>query len=358
MTVVVLLVLAYSAIYLGVSMPFFQNKIKAVGERELSKFLETNVTIDGISISPFNQVVLTGVKIPDQSGGDLIKVDKLGAGVSLYDLIVKRKVIFNFAEIDGLHGTVTRPDKDSPTNLQFIIDKLKPKPGKPPTPYDIRINNAIIRNSDLAYDVLNEPRKAAGTFDVNHVRITDLTADLEFPRIKNNDFIIDVNRLALNEQNGFSLDRLSGKFKIDDTRTELQDLVVDLPGTHLTPANTTFHYTSLKNAVNEVKMQPIKLDMTDNYVTLSDLKSFVPQLGQFTDPVNFTVDATVSRDEIDVRKLLVNAQRGNVKLDLELSCSKGYGLCSETHRSHRFAWRTGTPDRCLCPSSCQCPDDD
>ncbi len=317
MTVVVLLVVAYSAIYLGVSMPYFQNKLKAVGERELSKFLETNVTIDGISISPFNQVVLTGVKIPDQSGGDLIKVDKLGAGVSLYDLIVKRKVIFNFAEIDGLHGTVTRPDKDSPTNLQFIIDKLKPKPGKPPTPYDIRINNAVIHNSDLAYDVLNEPRKAAGTLDVNHVHITNLTADLEFPRIKNNNFIIDVNRLALDEHNGFRLDRLSGKFKIDDTRTEIQDLVVDLPGTHLTPANTTFHYSSLKNAVNEVKMQPIKLDMTDNYVTLSDLKSFVPQLGQFTDPVNFTVDATVSRDEIDVRKLLVNAQRGSVKLDLD-----------------------------------------
>ena len=317
MTVVVLLVVAYGAIYLALSMPYFQNKIKAVGERELSKFLETNVTIDGISISPFNQVVLTGVKIPDQSGGDLIKVDKLGAGVSLYDLIVNGKVIFNFAEIDGLHGTVTRPDKDSPTNLQFIIDKLKPKPGKPPTPYDIRINNAIIRNSDIAYDVLSEPHKPAGQFDPNHMQITNLTADLVFPRIKNNDFVIDVNRLALNEKNGFELRRLSGKFKIDDTRTEIQNLVVDLPGTHLTPANTTFHYSSLKTAVEDIKGQPITLDMTDNYITLSDLKSFVPQLAQYVDPVNFTVDATVAPYKIDVRKLVANAQNGNIKLNLE-----------------------------------------
>ncbi|MBQ9585983.1 MAG: translocation/assembly module TamB [Muribaculaceae bacterium] len=317
MTVVALLVVAYGIIYLGLSMPYFQNKLKAVGERELSKFLETNVTIDGISISPFNQVLLTGVNIPDQSGGDLIKVDKLGAGVSLYDLIVKGKIIFNYAEIDGLHGTVTRPDKESPTNLQFIIDKLKPKPGKPPTPYDIRINNAVIRNTDLAYDVLNEPHKPAGQFDPNHMQVTDLTADLVFPRIKNNDFVIDVNRLALNEKNGFVLSGLTGKFKIDDTRTEIQNLVVDLPGTHLTPANTTFHYSSLKNAINEIKVQPITLDMTDNYVTLSDLKSFVPQLAQYVDPVNFTVDATVSRDKIDVRKLVADAQNGNIKLDLE-----------------------------------------
>ena len=59
MIVVVLLVLAYAAIYLGVSMPYFQNKIKAIVEREASKFLETDVTIDGITISPFNQVVVT-----------------------------------------------------------------------------------------------------------------------------------------------------------------------------------------------------------------------------------------------------------------------------------------------------------
>ena len=236
MTVVVLLVAGYGAVYLAVSMPYFQNKIKAIGERELSKFLETDVTIDNLSISPFNQVVLKGVNIPDQQGGDLIKVDKLGAGVSLYDLVVNRKIVINFAEVDGLHGTVTRADKDSPTNLQFIIDKFKPKPDQPPKPYDVRINNAILRNCDIAYDVLNEPRKAAGRFDPNHLHVTGLTADLEFPRIKNNDFIVNVNRLAFNEQNGLELKRLSGKFKIDDTRAQISDLVVELPGTRIAPA--------------------------------------------------------------------------------------------------------------------------
>ena len=56
MIVVVLLVLVYTALYLGVSMPYFQNKLKAVAEREASKFLETNVTIDGISISQKNNI--------------------------------------------------------------------------------------------------------------------------------------------------------------------------------------------------------------------------------------------------------------------------------------------------------------
>lgn len=315
MIVVVLLVVAYAALYLGVSMPYFQNKLKAIAEREASKFLETNVTIDGVSISPFNQVVLTGVKIPDQSDGNLIRFDKLGAGVSLYDLVVKHRLIFNYAEIDGLHGTVTRPDKDSPTNLQFIIDKFKPKPDQPPKPYDIKINNAILRNCDIAYDVLNEPRKAPGRFDPNHVHVTDLTADLVLPRIKNNDFIIDVNNLAFNEHNGLELRHLSGKFKIDDTRAQVANLVVELPGTRLTPSSTTFHYSSLKNAINEIKVAPLELTMEDNYITPADLKTFEPKLAQLTEPIHFTVDATSTFDKLDLRRL--NVKTRGIDLDME-----------------------------------------
>ena len=316
MTIVVLLVVGYGLLYLAVSMPYFQNKIKAEGERELSEFLGTNVTIDGISISPFNQMVLTGVNIPDQNDGDLINVDKLGAGISLYDLVMNRKLVFTFAEVNGLHGHVTRPDKDSPTNLQFIIDKLKPKPGKPPKPYDIKIQNAIVRNSDISYDVLNEPHKAPGVFDPNHLHATDLTVDVSLPRIKNNDFEIDVKHLAVNEKNGLEVKNLSGLFKITDTSASFSNLKVDLPGTHLAPADATFHYSSLGNAVNEIKQQPITLDMTDNYVTPADLKTFEPKLAQWVDPVHFTVDAVATRDMIDVKNLKLNAQNGNITLAL------------------------------------------
>ncbi len=316
MTIVVLLVVAYSALYLALSMPYFQNKIKAIGERELSEFLDTKVSIDGISISPFNQVVLTGVNIPDQNDGKLINVDKLGAGISLYDLVINRKLVFTFAEVNGLHGHVTRPDKDSPTNLQFIIDKLKPKPGKPPKPYDIKIQHAILRNCDISYDVLNEPHKSPGVFDPNHLHATDLVADLSFPRIKNNDFIIDVERLAVNEKNGLQVKNVKGLFSITDQSASFSDLVVDLPGTHIAPADATFHFTSLGNAINEIKQQPLTLDMTDNYITPADFKTFVPKLAQWADPVHFTVDAVVTRDMIDVKNLQLNARNGNVALDL------------------------------------------
>ena len=133
-TTIVTVVVLYGLAYILLSIPAIQNKIKAYGERELSEYLKTDVTIGDISIKPFNQLLLYDVKIPDQQGGKLIDVEKIGAGISIYNLILKQKLVFTYAEVIGLKGHVTRPDPNSPTNLQFLIDAVKPKDKKPKKP--------------------------------------------------------------------------------------------------------------------------------------------------------------------------------------------------------------------------------
>lgn len=56
----------YIILYLLLSLPSVQREIKDIGEEELGKLLKTNVSIGSISISPFNQVVLDDVVVPDQ----------------------------------------------------------------------------------------------------------------------------------------------------------------------------------------------------------------------------------------------------------------------------------------------------
>lgn len=62
----VTVVTLYALLYILLCIPSIQQKIKAEGEKELSKFLKTNVQIGELSIKPFNQVVLYDVVIPDQ----------------------------------------------------------------------------------------------------------------------------------------------------------------------------------------------------------------------------------------------------------------------------------------------------
>ncbi|MBQ7204903.1 MAG: hypothetical protein IJS04_03565, partial [Muribaculaceae bacterium] len=128
--VVTLLVTTVSIValaYLLLLLPPVQERLCREGEKALSEFLNTEVKIGSVSIFPFNQLELNDVLVNDQQGDSLLMIGKLGAGIKLKDLVVDNRIVVTYGEIIGLDAHVTRPDKDSPTNVQFIIDAFKPK---------------------------------------------------------------------------------------------------------------------------------------------------------------------------------------------------------------------------------------
>ena len=158
-TILVTGVSLYALMYVLLCIPAVQNKIKTIGEEELSKFLKTEVKIGRLSIKPFNQIMLYDVQVLDQKNSDLLRIEELGAGINIEKLLSERRIEINYAELIGLHGTITKANPNSDTNLQFIIDAFKPKGNKPPKRFDLAIRNIVIRNSDVRYDVLSLPRK-------------------------------------------------------------------------------------------------------------------------------------------------------------------------------------------------------
>ena len=193
-TALVAVVALFAIAYLLLMSPPMQARLCREGEKALSEYLNTTVDIGSVSVKPFNQLELKDVLINDQQGDSLLTIDKLGAGISLKDLIADGRIVVTYGEIMGLNGRVTRPDKASPTNMQFIIDAFKPKDDKPPKPFDVQVKTVVVRKSALSYDVLDQPHKQ-GQFDPNHLAVKNLRADLSLPRLKNNDFDIRVKRL-------------------------------------------------------------------------------------------------------------------------------------------------------------------
>ena len=176
----------------------------------------------------------------------MLTVSKLGAGISLKDFIADRRIIVTYGELIGLNGHVTRPDKDSPTNVQFIIDAFKPKDDKPSKPFDVQVQTVVVRQSSLTYDVLDQPRKP-GQFDVNHLAISNLRADLSLPQLKNNDFDVRVKRLSFNEGSGLELKRLSTNLHITDKALDVKDIKIQLPRSDIRFDDMHVEYTSLKD---------------------------------------------------------------------------------------------------------------
>ena len=313
-TTLTLIIALFAMAYLVLLLPPVQDKLLHEGEKALGEYLNTTVSIGSVSISPFNQIEVNDVLINDQHGDSLLNIGKLGAGISLKELIANGRLVVTYGEIIGLDGHVTRPDKDSPTNIQFLIDAFKPKENKPSKPFDVQVKTVVVRGSALTYDVLDQPHRP-GRLDPNHLAVSNLRADLILPHLKNNDFDISIKRLSFDEQSGLALKRLSADVHITDTKLDVKGLTVKMPNSDIRLDDIHLDYTSLKSLGSELASMPLRVGTPGSTITPADLAPLLPQLKQFNEPL--LVTATVERDgnRISVPNLSLHQAGGSLELD-------------------------------------------
>lgn len=318
-TVLVLAIGVPLVLYVILSMDSVQNRIRDIGERELSSLLGAEVKIGNINIQPFNKISMRDVNVILEPGDTAVHVDRLGAGVLLFRLVANKRLIFSHAEIIGLDGHLYRDSLGAPLNIQPIIDKLSPKDkSKPPTQYDVRINNIVIRQGRITYDVLNLKPVESGKFDKNHIRIFDLKADILLPKIKNDDYRADLKRLSLKEGSGINLESLSGKFSFSDKQLAVNSLEILFPESRLAIDDFELNYESLDNLKKEYWKLPFRLLLKDgNYVTPKDFVAFAPVLSGIGIPIYLNVDIKGSLENLDIAALELN--NGDRGLDFSLS---------------------------------------
>ena len=179
-TTLLLLVVIYSGIYIFLSLPSAQNRIRQIAEKELTALLDAPVTIGKVSFSPISEVVIYDVCLPDKSGKHLAGIDKLGARISLKSLIIDRSIVFDYAEILGLIAHISKATPDSPTNIQFLIDAFKPKkPNQEPKKFQLAFEAVVLRQCQASFDIESEPAKADSClFDKNHIAVSQINAEL------------------------------------------------------------------------------------------------------------------------------------------------------------------------------------
>ncbi|MCM1348659.1 MAG: translocation/assembly module TamB domain-containing protein [Firmicutes bacterium] len=309
--VVVLLFLIPSSLYVALSLPSVQREIATRAEKELSQLLTVDVSIGSLSITPFNRLTLNDVTIADSLGQPAVYVNRLGAGISLMDYLRRRDIIITYVELTGLNAKITKATPDSPLNIQPIINALKPKDKtKPPTRFDLRLNTVVIRNSAVSYDLLSVPADSS-RFNPNHIRISNLRADIVAPRIKNDDFTVELRRLSLREHCGLKLTNLTGSFHVTAKGSQVKDLVVDLASTHLAFGDINVEYDGFDDLKHLWVERPVEIDLLKgSYIGASDAVPFVPQLAGLNLTLNTELKAQATRESVRVDRLDLNSSYG------------------------------------------------
>lgn len=309
--------IVFVALYVLVSLPSVQQAIKGRLEREASDFLGASVTARRLEIMPFNEVRLSGVKVLDPQGARCLDVERLAAGISLWQLVKSHRIVITYAELIGMDAHIWQKSPHAPLNIQFIVDAFKPKDrNKPPAKFDMTLHNIVIRNSKATFDRVWLPRKGNGRFDPNHIAVSKLRADVALPRIANDDFTIDLRRLALLEQSGLDLNTLSLKAHITQNEIELKDILIKLPNSTLSPSDITLPIERLKRIKEALHENVLTFSLDNATLTPSDLSAFFPALAQMNYPLDIDAGLRGNMKEISIERLRVSNMSESLQLNL------------------------------------------
>lgn len=315
LTVIVLLIVVPMLIYVLLTLPPVQTAMCSRAERELSALLQTPVSIESLSVAPFNRVTLRGAVVIGSDNDTIMKVRKIGAGMNIGSLFHGDRIVIDYAELTGLELLLEKDSVNGPLNIDPIIKKLSKKDDRSKaTSFDLAVNTLVIRRSSVYYDVISEPA-LEGRFDKNHVGVTDFRADISLPKLKNDDFMVSVNRIAFNERSGLAVDDIHGNFVISTKNLAIQGLSVKLPSTLISVGDMSLPINGWKDIKTALVRENMKFEIeTGSYITPSDLSSFVPVFENFDDVM--AVSAEINGSLTDLTIDYIDIKDTNRKISL------------------------------------------
>lgn len=113
-TVFAIAIIGPLVLYVVLSISGVQRGIGNIAEKELGNLLGADVKIGNVDFAPFNKLTLRNVTVCDSLNDTILSVDRIGAGVVMSKLLLKRRIIFSYAEVLGLNVNIHRDSLDSP----------------------------------------------------------------------------------------------------------------------------------------------------------------------------------------------------------------------------------------------------
>lgn len=289
-------------LYVLLSLPSVQKNIAHSVGYELTALLGTDVHLGEVTIAPFNRVVINNVSIKDNFGVEALKIDHLGAGISLWESLWAKRPLISFVELGGLDLTLYKDSVSAPLNIQPIIDRFKSDGQKKSTTYDLAVNLVVIRQSTFSFDVHNIERGDSGRFDKNHVRVTDLRADITIPVISNKQICVDVKRLAANEQSGLRLIDFTTSVIVDSSSMSINNFLVKVGESRLALNDMTLISPLSEHFdVKNIMRSPLA-SLPESYLILSDLSPFVKEFEGVNERLDIDFEVDGNLDSIKISR--------------------------------------------------------
>jgi hypothetical protein len=283
----------------------------------LSKELHTKVSIDYLSIDFFTRLNLKGLYIEDQKNDTLIYAGELKINSRMFRPF-KYQINLRSLELQNAYVNLKKYKGDENLNIDFLINYFAT--GDTATTdeaWRIRTGNFDIFNSAFSYADLNKERNAKG-FDADHLRIFNLTANIDDLVIFGDSIRAEIDKLSFAEQSGFYLNELSASFLFDQKQLLLENLALITPQSILR-SRIELSYDNKQDISDFVGKVNIRSSVEEAKISLRDIAYFVPDLEGIDRNVELSGDLRGTIDQIRGRNIDIKYAdntrfKGNISL--------------------------------------------
>lgn len=271
-----------------------QNKLRATAQTELSQLLGAKVEISRLEVIPFSRIELKDATVTLRQD-TLLKAGEINAGISLHNLLLRRRIVVTDVELMNPDIRVWRQDSNSPLNIAPVIEKLKGDGSKKENRFALAIYTVVVRGGRASYNVVNEPPRDG--FDPNHISLHDIRADLTVPRISNNEVSVNLKRLNFTDRSGLTLRNMAAEVCYTPDTLKINGLDIRMPNSRLSFADAQINLAKESDRITEIEL------MRGSVLYPSDFKPLVSQAEAIPGPLSIRLRAAVFRDSLNLQSL-------------------------------------------------------
>ena len=305
-------------IYIGIlvflNLPVVQEKLSSIASKELSKLLQTEVSVGHVDVGFLNRIIIEDILLEDRKGEEMLKVARLSARYEILPLLEGRFSI-NSVQLFGFAFNLNRENPEAEPNYQFVLDAFAPKDTlKEETNLDLRINSVLIRRGRIKYDVLSEP-ETPGKFNASHIDVENLAATISLKALKKDSLNAAIKRLSFTEHSGFALKKFLFKVEANNKSLKINDFLFEFPSSTLSMDSMVVRYDSL-NSLPLLSEDLSYEGRINASLSPSDFSAFLPVLKGKSSPVDFALSFKGKGNDLECPEIILE-EKNQIKLNAE-----------------------------------------
>lgn len=302
----------YLVLIILLNIPSFQTFIGNRVAGSLEKKLGTKVRVGQIDIGLFNRIIINDALIADQTGKDMLSVNRLSAKIEWMPLFEGR-ISVTSAQVFGMKARLYCKDGKSKPNFAFLLDSLRSKDQTERSRLNLSINSLIVRHGRVRYDQWDrEP--TPGRFNVAHVGVQDLSGHFIIGKLTDDSLSLKIKRLSLQEQSGIVIRKLkvnvmasAATLSLDDLHLQTGHSDIRIPRLRLSTKDGHLFKSRKENVAGDFVVEP-------SVVKLVDFAPFLPRLRGSETPFFLSGEVNYRRSMLAVNRLVVQSPNKSLQI--------------------------------------------